>query len=324
MTVAAQSPPGSLAPSTAVSGEPTAAVATGAILLIIVLWGLGPPIMKLVTAPPLVAVSVRFWIAVPLLWGLTYASGRRVSRDTLKRTALAGALFGGNLCFVFASLQHASIAVLSVVQALQPGVVLLIAGPLMGERATKWHVAWTLVGVGGVAVVVLGGNPEVHTSALGVVLAVSSMLTFTVYYLINRRVRSTTNIDPIEWMAGVTLFAALTVTPIALATSSVSDYRQLGHADLLYLLFVAGMVGVIGHTMMSWAHRFFPASRSSLYLLAMNVVAITAAWPIHDEPITLIQGVGGVIVLGAVAAVLTRPASVQVVDRPSPTSATVP
>ena len=39
----------------------------------------------------------------------------------------------------------------------------------------------------------------------------------------------------------------------------------------------------------------------------MNVVAIGAAWPIHDEPVTLIQAAGGVVVLGAVAAVISRP-----------------
>jgi hypothetical protein len=52
----------------------------------------------------------------------------------------------------------------------------------------------------------------------------------------------------------------------------------------------------------------------------MNVVAIGAAWPLHDEPVTLMQGVGGLVVLGAVAAVLSRPASVRL----APISDTVP
>ena len=139
------------------------------------------------------------------------------------------------------------------------------------------------------------------------------MLTFTGYYLINRRARSTTPISPMEWMCGVTLFAGIFITPIALATSSLDDYRQLAGADWIYLLFVAVVVGIVGHTMMSWAHRFIPAARSSLILLAMNVVAIAAAWPIHDEPVTLVQATGGIVVLVAVTAVLSRPASVRLV-----------
>jgi drug/metabolite transporter (DMT)-like permease len=300
-------------PSIGHSAEPTALAAGAVMVSVIVIWGLGPPVTKLITAPPLVAVSMRFWLSVPLVWIFTYATGGRVTRAVLQRTALPGVLFGINLALVFAALQHSSVAVLAVIQTLQPGVVLLIAGRWLGERATAWHVGWTTVGVIGVAVAILGGDPEVRGSAVGVALCVGSMLTFTGYYLINRRARSTTPISPMEWMCGVTLFAGLFVTPIALATSSVDDYRQLDGADWLYLVFVAVVVGIVGHAMMSWAHRFIPAARSSLFLLAMNVVAIAVAWPLHDEPVELVQAAGGLVVLVAVAAVLTRPASVKVV-----------
>ncbi len=305
---------------------PSPIVAGSVMAAVVVIWGLGPPVTKLISAPPLVAVSMRFWISVPLVWAVMYATGGRVTKEVLRRTALAGALFGVNLAFVFAALHHSSVAVLAVIQTLQPGVVLLVAGKWLGERATGWHISWTAVGVLGVVVAILGGKPEVRGDALGIVFGVASMLTFTAYYLLNRRARSTTPIRPMEWMAGVTLFAGLFITPIALATSSVDDYRQLAGADWLYLLFVAVIVGIVGHTMMSWAHRFIPAARSSLILLAMNIVAIAAAWPIHDEPVTLLQAAGGVVVLLAVAAVLSRPASVQVVAvRPDgPVDAAVP
>lgn len=296
-------------PSDATQLGPSAATAGAVMAAVVVIWGLGPPITKLISAPPLVSVSVRFWLSIPLVWALAYASGRRMSVAHLRRTALPGALFGINLAFVFAALQHTSVAVLSVIQALQPGIVLLVAGSWLGERATRWHVLWTGVGVLGAAVVVLGGSPEVSGDSLGFVFGVVAMLTFTAYYLMNSRVRSTTAIDAIQWMAGVTLFAGLTVTPIALLTSSPDDYRQLAGADWAYLGFVALVVGIGGHTMMSWAHRFIPASRSSLYLLAMNVVAVSAAWPLHDEPVTRVQFFGGLVVLGAVAAVISRPAS---------------
>jgi drug/metabolite transporter (DMT)-like permease len=295
------------------SADPSAAAATAAMVAVVVIWGLGPPITKLISAPALVAVSVRFWLSVPLVWILTYVSGGRVTKAVLRRTALPGALFGINLAFVFSALQHSSVAVLAVIQTLQPGIVLVVAGRWLGERATSWHISWTVVGVLGVAVAILGGDPEVRGSALGIGLGVASMLTFTGYYLINRLARSTTPISPMEWMSGVTLFAGLLITPIALATCSLDDYRQLGGADWLYLVFIAVVVGIVGHTMMSWAHGFIPAARSSTFLLAMNVVAIGVAWPIHDEPITVVQAVGGLVVLVAVAAVLRRPASVRLV-----------
>ena len=273
--------------------KPSDRIAGMAMAAVVVIWGLGPPITKLISAPPLVSVSVRFWISAPVVWAIAYASGRRVTWDVLRRTALAGVFFGVNLVFVFSALQHASVAVIAVVQALQPAVVLLVAGPWLGERATRWHVLWTVVGLAGVALVILGGNRAVSGDSTGLMFAVAAMLTFTAYYLINRRVRSTTTVDALQWMAGVTLFAGLTITPVALVVSSPDDYRQLAGADWIYLAFIAGAVGIVGHTMMSWVHKFTPASRSSLYLLAMNVVAIGVAWPIHDEPVTMLQALGG-------------------------------
>src|ERR687898_347086 len=81
---------------------PASGLAGITMALVVVIWGLGPPVTKLITAPPLVGVSVRFWLTVPIVWALTYALGGRVSRHVLRSTALAGALFGINMAFVFA------------------------------------------------------------------------------------------------------------------------------------------------------------------------------------------------------------------------------
>ena len=66
-------------------------------------------------------------------------------------------------------------------------------------------------------------------------------------------------------------------------------------------------VGIAGHVIMSWVTRYVQASRSSLYLLAMNVVAVAVAWPIHHESVTAWQAMGGLVVLASVAAVISRP-----------------
>ena len=283
---------------------------------IILMWGLGPPISKLITAPPLVIAAARFWLSVPILFAVTYATGHRVTRETLRHTWLAGAMFGMNMVFVFIGLQHASVAVLAVLMALQPGVVLIVAGPWLGERATPWHVAWTVVGIAGVCVVILGNGPEVEITALGVFAGVVSLLSFTGYYLTNRMVRTTIDIHPLEWMSGSTLFSAIAVTPFVVIFIRPDDFAELGGVDWLYLAYVAGVVGIFSHTLMSWVHKFIAASRSSLYVLGMTVVAVVASWPINGERFTGQQVIGAIIVLGAVAAVISRP--------PAPSGASEP
>jgi drug/metabolite transporter (DMT)-like permease len=108
-------------------------------------------------------------------------------------------------------------------------------------------------------------------------------------------------------MAGISLFAALAVTPWTLAVSDLDDYRAVDGIDWLWLAFIVLVTGIAGHVMMAWTHRYVDASRSSLYLLSMNIVAIGAAWVIHDEPLTPIQMLGGLVVFVAVAAVISRP-----------------
>lgn len=281
--------------------------------LVVVIYGLGIPLIKLISAPPLVAAAVRSWLLAPLLLGFAFATGRPISIGTLRRTAVPGCVFGVNLVLVFAALPHISVSVLSVILALQPGVVLVLAGPWLHERTTRWHVAWTVIGLFGVTVVVLGGSSAVQSDVLGIALAVGAMLSHTMYYLLNRRMRFSTGMDPVEWMFGVTVFAGLAIAPFALLMSSAADFRQLGGADWIYMAFQVVLSGAVAHTLMSWTHRFIPASRSSLYLLGMNVVAVVAAWPIHGETVTVLQAVGGATVLGAVAAVISRPGSVEVV-----------
>jgi drug/metabolite transporter (DMT)-like permease len=278
-----------------------------AMVAIVLCWGMGPPMSKLISAPPLVTVLYRLWLSVPILLVANRVAGGKLSWALLRRTAIPGALFGANLALVFASFHHATIAVISVIGALQPGLVLAVSGRLFGERPTAWHLCWTVVGIGGTAVVIFGAGSEVHTSALGVLLSTLSLVTFTIYFLATKRARAGQPITALEWMVGATFFAALAVTPVALVVSERADYGQVDGIDWLWMAFVVLVTGILGHALMSWAHRFVQASRSSLYLLAMNVVAIAAAWPIHDEPITVVQAIGGVIVLGAVASVVSRP-----------------
>jgi drug/metabolite transporter (DMT)-like permease len=142
---------------------------------------------------------------------------------------------------------------------------------------------------------------------LGVLFATAALFTFTIYFLITKHVRSSADLDPIQWIAGVTIWAALAVTPLTLLSVDRAGFAEFGGNDWIWLGFIVMVTGIAGHVLMSWVTRFIAASRSSLYLLSMNIVAISSAWLIHGETITLVQFLGGVVVFGAVTAVISRP-----------------
>ena len=185
--------------------------------------------------------------------------------------------------------------------------MLLVAGPVFGEWPTRTHVGWTIVGVGGAAGVILGAGGDLQASPLGVFYASLVVTAFTVFFIFTRLVRSQTFVDPIGWMAAINLWALVIIVPAVVLLVDRSDFGTVDAKDWLWLALIAIGPGTMGHVLMSWVHAYVDAARSSLSLLSMNVLAVLLAWPIFDEPMTLVQVLAGVVVLGAVAAVLRIP-----------------
>ena len=303
---------------TAVSHSPVAPARANLPLIVVgivvVLFGLGPPVTKLVTAPPLVGAMMRFLVSVPIMLVVLRWRGGRVDLKLLRSTMWPGLAFGTNLIFVFAALQEVTVSVLSTVVANQPAVLLVLAGPLFGERPTVRHALWTLGGVAGAALVILGAGKELRATGLGLVLALLAFVTFTIYFVLTRIARSGTDVDPIEWITGVTIWALISSVPPVLVMTSWSDFQQFGGLDWLWIGIIAVFTGSIGHVMMSWAHAYVEAARSSLYMLGMHVVSVGLSWPLNGEPLTIVQVLGGAVVLASVAMVIRIPTQRRPID----------
>jgi drug/metabolite transporter (DMT)-like permease len=104
-------------------------------------------------------------------------------------------------------------------------------------------------------------------------------------------------------MTGVTIVAALVVTPMALLSGQVAE--GVHPADAAWLvLFV--LLGQTGHLLLAWAHGQVDVSVSSLLMLAQPIASSVAAWAILGEPFTALGAVGVLIVVAAVGAIVKR------------------
>lgn len=279
-----------------------------AMVVVVLLWGAGPVVTKLITVHPMLGALLRFGLSIPLLLGLVRLRGGRLNAEVMKLAALPGIAFGINLIFVFAAVQEVPVAIIAVSIALQPTILLLAAGPMFNEKPSLAHVLWTIVGVAGTAGVILGAGPDLKATPLGLFFAGAALLTFTVYFALTRLARSRSAVDPFEWMAAINVWSFLAIIPPALVAVRPHHLDELDRADLFWLLVLAFFTGIAGHVLMSWIHGYIEAARSSLYLLGMNITAVALAWPVHGEPVTWIQAACGLVVLGAVAAVIRIPA----------------
>ncbi|MBI3649279.1 MAG: DMT family transporter [Actinobacteria bacterium] len=200
-------------------------------------------------------------------------------------------------------MKHTSIADVSVISALQPGLVLVVAGPLFGERVSASEVGWAIASLAGVVMVTLGSAGTPIWSLFGDVLAAFSLFAWTAYFLVSKHARAT--VPTVQYMTVVFVFAALVITPLTIATGQPVGGVHLKDWAFLFV-FVLAASG--GHLLLAWAHSTVDVTVSSLLMLGQPVVASAAAWMILGERLSPLAIAGGLVVIGSLAAIVRRAA----------------
>jgi drug/metabolite transporter (DMT)-like permease len=241
----------------------------------------------------------RLWIAVPVTWFVSARLARQpVTRSVLRQSALGGALFGAGLAVGFASFKATSIANATLIGAMQPLLVLLVAAPLFGERITRRKVVTAAVSLFGVALVILGAAPTSGASLRGDLLAVVNLVLYAAYFLEVKR-RRNAGVPSWAFLTGLVVWAAVALTPFALALSS--DLGAIGGWDIFWLLAMVLVPGLAGHGLMTWAQRYVDVTVSSLLTLGSPVVSTVGAWIFFDQSLVAMQIVGAVLVITGLA-----------------------
>src|SRR5579875_3543437 len=284
------------------TGHAAAGLAAGA--LGTVCWGFTGIFVELISLPPLPVALYRLWLGAAMM-ALALLAGRRgLSWRVLARSVPGGLFLGADIALFFSSLKFTSVAVATVIGALQPALVLVVAGPWFGERPGRRGVAWTLTSIAGVTAVALGGGIPNGPGVLGDCLAVASLLAFTGYWLLSKRARAA-GVGAGQYTAGVMLVAALALTPVTLASG-----QSLGPGtgrDWVLLVLLAVVPGA-GHLLFNWAHRFVDVSVSSVIGAGNPVVAGLAALVILRQPLSVVQLAGGAVAVVAIAVVARQAA----------------
>jgi drug/metabolite transporter (DMT)-like permease len=303
MTDASTSKTPATARDTGLPGVSRRTLAVLAIAATVVMWGSSSVAIKAVSTSGLVTVFYRLWFAIPPLW-LTVALAprmrRRLDRPWLEACVAGGVLFALHQLLFFTSLKLTTVVNVTLIGALQPGLVLLAAGRLFGERATARAVAWFAVALGGTALVVLGSTGVPGWSPAGDLLAAANLFAFTAYFLLSKRIRA--RLGAWEYVVGMTTVSGLVIGAVALATGQ--DLGSPGSWEWLVLVFLAVFPGTLGHVLTNWAHPHVAAFTASVMLLAVPVIAAAGAHAVLGETLGAAQIAGGIVVLVAIGVVV--------------------
>jgi drug/metabolite transporter (DMT)-like permease len=268
-------------------------------------WGIGPLLVRGISAPSGTIVLYRLWIACPVMLVLARLARTPLTRKVAWRAVPAGLMFAVSVLTGFASFHQTSVANATLITALTPVIVLPIAARFFGERIARRSLVFGAVSVIGVVAVVVGAAPDGSASLTGDLLAVGDLVAFTAFFLEIKRQR-TAGLPPMSLLAGVMLTAAIAVTPVVLVTDD--DLTAIGGWDWLWLLLLVFGVGAVGHGLMAWAHRHVDVTISSLLTLGSPVISAVGAWLVFSQSLTRVQLLGAALVLlGLVGVVVSSP-----------------
>src|SRR5512141_2644756 len=137
------------------SGLPLFAVA-----LAVFAWGFGPLFVKGIDASAPTIVFWRVLIGTAVAIAFAYIVGGRITFRLVAIAFPAGVCFALSFIFGFASFQETSIVNATLIPALQPVLILLLATRMFGERRTGVELAYAALAFVGVLVVVAGASSD--------------------------------------------------------------------------------------------------------------------------------------------------------------------
>ncbi|MEK6607727.1 MAG: DMT family transporter [Myxococcota bacterium] len=247
-------------------------------------------------APPLVVGAWRVGLAALVLAAISRGALARSVRALTPRALAAIAVSGLLLALHFGvwiqSLYVTSLANSVVIVATQPLWAALLAPPMLGERPSGRALAGAAVAMAGCAL--LGG---LRAPGGGDWLALAGAVTAAAHLTVGRSLRHALPLLP--YLALVNFVAAVT-----LATAAwIAGAPLLGapRDTWIWLVLLALVPSLGGHTLLNFAARRVPAYLVSLAILGEPVGAILLGWALLGDAPPIRAVAGGAIVLCGVA-----------------------
>ena len=242
------------------------------------------------------------------------------------RAAVLGGLnIGAFFALLFITAQRLPGGVAAVLTASQAVLVVVLSGPVLGQRVGPAQATAAVVGVGGIGLLVL--TPQARLDAVGVAAGLGAAVATAVGIVLTRRWGRP--VDLLTFTGWQLVAGGLLLLPFVLAVEGVpADVPPGAWLGLLWLAVPGGAVAYV--LWFDGIAHLRAVAVSSLALLA-PVTAAVLGWAVLGQRLGPAQLAGAGLVLGAVLALQGRPGgrSEVVVDpqpcppataRPDPTS----
>lgn len=296
-----------------------ASVTIAAAAAFVVSWSSGflVPAIATVDVSPLTLLVWRFLPLAGVLIAIVALTGaaRSATRTDLRRQALIGLFAQFGYCtFVYAAIASGvATGTTALIDAVQPLVVAMLVGPLLGLRVRGAQWAGLVVGAAGVALVVHSQLDDSSTHPSAYVWPVLAMVCLITGTFLQRRADPRTGVL-------VTLTVHVSVSAVALVVIAAVAGALVPPASVSFWL--AAVFSAVFPTLAAYGLYWWLLKRvgitalnALLFLIAPATAAAGAL--ILGEPLTIVTLIGFALCGAGVAVVLTSEARAHRVERTS-------
>ena len=273
-----------------------------AMVAVVLTFSAGSTIVKKSGVP---GPTVAFWrmLGASLIWMLLLriTEHRFVTRQEVRRAALAGALIGINTTLFYTAATKTSVANLEFIGALSPLLLLPAGAMLFYEKVDRRAAVFGVVSIIGLAIVLFNAPPRGVSTWGGNGLAIIALGTWCSYMLASRQLR--TGMSVVALMASALPVATLMALPVTLVNH---DIGQLDTRGVVYIAVLTLLTGVLAHGLIVFAQRNVPIGIMSLMQVGQPALAVVWSAIFLSQSIRPLQILGMAMVVSGLAAVVVQ------------------
>jgi probable blue pigment (indigoidine) exporter len=183
--------------------------------------------------------------------------------------------------------------VASVINSLTPILVVILSVPLLGTTIRSIQIVAGLLGVAGVALLVLQSTARLN--AVGILAMTTVVIMMGVATVLTKRWGHPPGMSAPAFTGWTFLLGGLTLLPFTLLLEGLPDHlTERNVAGLIYLVLFSG---ILAYAVWFWGLRRLPAASVTFLSLLNPVVAAVLGWVVLDQVLNGWQLTGAVIVL---------------------------
>jgi drug/metabolite transporter (DMT)-like permease len=286
-------------------------IAVGAMLLSATCWGLGTVMSKgvLERMPPITLLVTQLCASVAFLWIAVAVRGipEGLWHPSRLKLGLTGVLEPG-IAYIFGviGLTRTSASSASLLAALEPVIVLLLAALFLRECPTRRAILLMIAAFVGV-ILVTGVGESAGQTLMGDAIYFLGVISAALYVVMSRK--SVQALDPfplaaLQQTAG--LCAVLCVFPLAWAAGEGNQSDSIA-PDVWMLAILSGVVQfALPFSFYLTALKTLTAARAAIFLTLTPVIGVGAAAIFLGETLTGVQIVGAALIIGVLFGMQTR------------------